>query len=236
MIFTAFDTRALCTEKGYDDKWRRWKFSFRKARCTPLTESKRTFELTCITSFLSLLTLRRTMFRPDESFPEFCPEGFYCQDHDYERNDYLIEDIQCVSDKEVSIEMVTVAEAIPGSPTTGIIHCSKEESVPGRHHVTPTWKGLNLILTEEVTWANASRYTAPTMFIRDQTTPFKFDRALKHGTSIISAAMNLLICHGKLQERRVQFCLELIPKRREFWVIFTYSWFQQHKRSGTISD
>lgn len=78
---------------------------------------------------------------------------------------------------------------------------------------------------------------APTLLIHDKTSAFNFDRAVRKDYYIATAEI-LLRSTGRnqVQQKTLQFCIELIPGRREFWVILMYSWWRASDRRGRISD
>lgn len=227
---------ALC--EGFDkkDHGRNWEYKYRfaRARCQPDHGDRRAYDLTCTVtikkaSFYAFSTVSESTFR------YVCDEHYVCQNWDYTSMDFVRkQDIMCVPESEVNTEHVHVAEAVPGTPTKGELHCTRAQLVPSSPHYA-TSKGINFVVTEEVLWLNGSAYPAPILLIHDKSSPFSFDRVLKKGASVASADMTLGPAGpNRIQQRKLQFCVELLPGRRDFWVIFMYSWWRSAGRRSRI--
>lgn len=227
----------FCDEYSGEDLISRWeyKFTFARARCTPDDGDLRKFAVTCDLTIKKPPYFREKSEKPRD-FISWCPEEYVCQDWDYKNIDEVDkQDVHCIPQAQVNLEKLHIAEAVPGSH--GKLHCSRDELVPSTSHVAGSSRGLNLIVTEKVIWPNGSDYTAPILLIHDKTLPFGFDRVFKRNAHF--ATTDLLVRstgRDQVQQRKLHFCVELIPGRREFWVVLMYSWWRATGRKGHVAD
>lgn len=212
-----------------------YKYSFVRARCDRAGGDLRRFKVTCD------LTLSRPPLSPPRSvgpgeFIGWCPMNTICVDWDYETMSRTKkEEIHCEPREQVNLDRLHISEAIPGSHAE--MYCSSEQQVPHSKYALGSSKGLHLIVTEVALWPNGSAYNAPIMLIHDKTSPSKFDRAVSKNDHVVSTDILLRsIGRNQVQQKQLQFCVELVPGRREFWVILMYSWWRATGRRGHISD
>lgn len=79
-------------------------------------------------------------------------------------------------------------------------------------------------------WLNGWAYDAPLLQIHDKSLSWGFDRAYKRDTNVASALVSFFWVGGKLQEKKIQFCMKMKDKRRNDMVVFMYSWFPINSR------
>lgn len=221
------DHKAFCESKfRFNSPQRGWKtkFTFKKARCDRYGPSTRQYTVTCDSSFRTYGSKWDHLGEP-EDFVNQCPKKFSCLDVDhYDLAGHRVETVICVEEVDVAIEWILEAEAIPGSPTTGLMHCSPEQWVPTTSHPGAPSKGVEVVLTEEAIYPNGSAYKSPNMLIHDKTSPYPVDRVWRQNVHVASAKINIIADHGRLQRRRIQYCMEIVSQRRDFFVIFLHAW------------
>lgn len=238
------DFKGYCEAKGvkyetYKGSQVKLAYRFNMARCLPGLGPKQ-YIVTC-DQYRRVKQSRHDIpgnLKPG-LFLETCPEKYTCHNVDSVMADGTTNySIICVEDPDVKVEWIHEAEAIPGSPTTGLMHCAKDEWVPSASYPAAPMEGLSLVVTEEALYPNGSAYKSPSMRIHDKTSPFpyNFDRVWRRNVNVASALIVLAANHGRLQQKRLQFCFEIVKQRREFFVVFVYSWIIAKHRRGTIPE
>lgn len=211
-------------------------FTFRSARCFH-TGNERAHNITC-NSFMHRLNPMHEAPGPPLNFINWCPEDHICQnlDEGFDDDGNEIHKVECVHENDVAIEWIYQAEAVLGSPTTGLMHCSDDEMVPLLSHPMAPSGGVLAVLTEEAMYPKGAPYKSPIMLIREKSNRYLSDRAYKRGASVATAIIPILSDHGRLQQRKIQFCMEIVPQIRGFHVIFLHSWFIMASRRGKIPE
>lgn len=157
-------------------------------------------------------------------FTHTCPDSMECVNWSIRRYDGTFhKDVYCVGyEVKKTDEMVGVAlnPRIHGPE----VHCTPQTDIPGTRDYIPTNEQSDMILTEELSWANGSEYKSPFLFIYDTTTNFKFDRIIREDSSIVSTSLEVVPTRGRIPQRKMQFCAKL-AHRTDVWVVMTYAWF-----------
>lgn len=234
------DTYMGCTMHSDEDPVTHWiwKYSFAKARCVPEADGgdRQRYDVTCHTRYTRPEDRSVEKTGLDVEFTYGCEDGYVCQDWDYQTVDFVDrEDIKCVPEWEVITQVLHITAATAGQSATSEEYC-REQYVPSRSDYGGQVRSLELEVTEKVMWPNGSIYKAPTLSIRDKTTRiYGFDRALKHHAGVASASMILRATGlGRLQQKKLDFCVELLHGKREYWLVLVYSWWKLSGRRGSI--
>lgn len=230
------DEDRLCVSRTFTDPKTKakYEFKFKRARCNRKHGHRQRYDVQCSITVINPRNLHP--YRLDDfKFANYCPENHICQNWDYKTIDFVRrQDVICTPESEVNIEYVHSAQALPGTSASGKLHCAGDQLVPASSHYT-TAKGIDFVVTEEAFWPNGTDYIAPIMVIHDKSTPYGFDRALQRDSSVISSDFVLRsIGPNQIQQRKIQFCMEMIPGKSELWVIFMYSWFREFGRKGVV--
>lgn len=240
------NTEIMCTEMdNRDEEGWDWKFKFIEARCKPTKGDLRKFTVTC--SSLYATPHARQTWRPsqDVDTSDVCPEEYVCQNWDRETMDFKkIRDIECVHQSEVSTKVVTVGKVIHDTrskkSSTTQNYCTNPENVPesSDYGARVPWKGVNLVVTEEVYWPNLTEYQAPALYIHDKSKSlFEFDRVLERNAHVASAEIVLQpIGPSRIQQKQLQFCIDLLQGNQEIWIILMYSWWHATGRQGRVPE
>lgn len=218
-----------CTERtGQDPRTKtRWHFTFKSARCVRLFGNRRFYRVTCKTQYRQWPVYQREFTEDDSHFSNSCPERQICQDVS-ENN---VDTIECVDEETVGTVPVRAAEVVHGAAGEADMFCADTLTLPGPHYKPVGRQPMNMVLTEEVFWPNGTAYDAPLLLIHDQSASWKgLDRAWRRNTNIASALVTFEWVRGKLQEKKIQFCMKMKNARRNDMVIFMYSWFPMHHR------
>lgn len=210
-------------------------FIYKEARCA-LGPPSRQYLVTCDTIIRYYKSKHQRTGEP-EKFVDQCPPNYLCQNtNTYDENLNEIQSVICVESEDVVIEWIHQAEKLPGSPTTGLMHCTPEQWIPSSSHPMAPAEGVDVVLTEEVIYPNGSAYKSPLMLIHDKSHPYPLDPVWRRDVSIASAMLSVLSDHGRLQRKRIQFCFEIVPQKRDFILIFMNSWMLVKHRRGRIPE
>lgn len=144
-------------------------------------------------------------------------------------------DISCV--KQELDHYMRIMEAFHGhahaaQAQTG---CTDVTPVPGHQDGGSSSRPQTFVLTAEVFQHDGTQYKAPTMSIRDLSSKWKLDRAVRHDTSVVSTEITVGAWRGQLQSRKMQFCVELSAAAGQ-WVVLHYTWFRATSRHGIPSN
>lgn len=229
------DTQADCMSHNINELGHKLVYALVDAECEEPGESP-FYWVQCKSSQMS--ETRSGKLRPYgepglEKFFHSCPEPKVCMP--YHLKDFLGEpklvageykDVQCVFKDALVIENV---EAVAGSSHQ---QCSPSHEIPGGY-LPASYTGVDLILSEEVSWANGSAYKAPAMFIVDETSGKSYDRAYEMNTDIVSTELTIQTYRGHLQNRIIKFCFEQISGGRA-WTVMLYSWFRMSPKRARL--
>lgn len=211
-------------------------YTFVRARCIPKPDGNlKRYHYTCAVHTVNPTT-GAISTRPDLQVADYCADKYICQNWDYETMDFHArEDIKCMSQEKVNTERMHVGVAVPGGAAE--CYCAEEKMVlrSSDWQYGGNQKGVNLIVTEEVMYPKGLDFTAPSLLIRDKTSPFGFDRVTKNDASVATTQLALRrIGRTQVQQRKLEFCVKLAPRRLEYWVILMYSWLPSSGRRGRV--
>lgn len=221
------NTVANCLEHNYRELFNEVSMRLQSARCIEPGYSGAYF-VKCKPYKVFATNAGYTRAFPQSRLQEYiheCPKSKVCMPfhlHNYMNEpEFTVDeykDIQCVAPEALVVKNI---EAVAG---TSHQQCSASHDVPGGY-LPASHAGVNLILTEEVSWANGSAYKAPAMFIVDETSGRSFDRVYELDTDMVSTELTIQAYRGHLQNRMIKFCFEQVSGGRS-WTVMLYSWFR----------
>lgn len=195
------------------------------------------YKVNCATTFTVPPTHNHRYRQPNMLFRHYCPKLSVCMPYQFLRQipewEHLeARDVHCIDPTlVVVIDHEAVASSGVGtSGTKDAEFCSPDVSIPGINYPS-TGQETSFMLTQEVSWANGSYYSAPKLYIQDSPKFVHngFDRAFKTNTDVVSASITVGSVRGRLQSKPVRFCMEMI-RGGNVWTVMMYTWFHINAR------
>lgn len=88
-------------------------------------------------------------------------------------------------------------------------------------------KPIEILLTEEVFKIDGSPYQAPSLYIRDKSTPKRlYDLVFRRDASVASTIVQLGVYRGNFVQKTYEFCVQMAPKAITGSFVFAYSYTQ----------
>lgn len=229
------DTSAECRKQNHVDAYGFSRvYTFSAARCDSDVRPNR-YKLYCNEKSIEFQFPNfKHVERRNVIFLKTCPKKLYCQNfeepiwnEDGTRYSEDLRDIECLPLRKKKIENLEGVARRPWIHGPDV-HCSKPIEVPGSgaEMTQEHWSaaGTNMILTEQLSWANGSEYKSPLLFIHDKTGRKEFDWNLKKDDSVVSAEIEVMPVRGRIPSRLIEYCMKL-AHNTDVWVIMTYAWF-----------